>query len=101
MSGSRWTRREMLRAAAAASLPVFIPARVLGRDGGTPASETVRVGVIGCGGRAGIANETRAIKGMQVVAVCDCLLPRAEEFARKNAGPDHWTGPRRLALQTE
>ena len=38
--------------AAAITLPALIPARALGRDGAAPASETVRVGIIGCGGRS-------------------------------------------------
>ncbi len=52
-NASRWTRRDFLRTgAAAAAIPAFIPGIVLGLDGGSPPSETVRVGVIGCGGRS-------------------------------------------------
>ena len=42
------------------SLPTLVPAAALGRGGAAPASEKVRVGVIGCGGRAGLIPEATA-----------------------------------------
>ena len=52
MAHHQWTRRDLLQTAAAFSLPVLVPGRILGREGKAPPSETVRIGVIGCGGRA-------------------------------------------------
>ena len=78
---SRWTRRDFLRTgAAAAAIPAFIPGSALGLDGGSPASETVRVGVIGCGGRSRLIREAADVKGFQVVAACDCQVEKAERL---------------------
>ena len=48
------------------------------RPGGRPgANETVRIGVIGCGGRARtLVNEAKGVKGFRVAAACDCFRPR-------------------------
>lgn len=48
-------RRQFLKQAAvaavgAAGLPLFIPARALGRDGNTPPSDRITIGCIGVGG---------------------------------------------------
>ena len=50
MARQQWTRREALKAGAAVTLPLLVPNHVLGGKE-TPPSETVRVGLIGCGGR--------------------------------------------------
>ena len=60
--------------AAAITLPALMPARALGRDGAAPASETVRVGIIGCGGRsrdalsAGSADEGLSCRRASAIA---------------------------------
>ncbi len=52
MAQYQWTRRKVLKAGAAAlTLPALMPGHVLGLDRGSVPSETVKVGVIGCGGR--------------------------------------------------
>ena len=90
-SASRWTRRDFLRTgAAAAAIPAFIPASALGLDGGTPASETVRVGVIGCGGRSRVIGEAAGVKGFQVVAACDCQVEKAEQYVKELSGGKPW-----------
>ena len=72
MAHTKWTRRQILEAgAAAAAAPYFIPARVLGLEDGSPPSESVRVGVIGCGGRARVINEAADVRPFRVVAACD------------------------------
>lgn len=87
----KWTRREMLRASAAAiAVPAFVPAAVLGRDGKAPSSETVRVGVIGCGGRARVIREAADVKGFRVVAACDCQLDRAEQYVKDLSNGQPW-----------
>ena len=90
MSRSRWTRRELLKAGAAAlSLPALVPGKVLGLDRKAAPSETVRVGVIGCGGRAGLIGEGRDVKGFNVVTCCDCQVQRAEKYAKAH-GQGKW-----------
>lgn len=91
MPKRNWTRREVLKTGAAAiALPTFIPASALGRDGAAPPSETVRVGVIGCGARARMISEGDDVKGFKVVAACDCLKKRAEDFAAELSRGERW-----------
>jgi predicted dehydrogenase len=91
MSRHQWTRREMLQAAAAAAaLPALVPARALGLEGASPASETVNVGVIGCGGRAQVIREAADVPAFRVVAACDCELRRAEAYAKELSGGAKW-----------
>ena len=90
-NASRWTRRELLRTgAAAAATAAFIPASALGWDGGSPASETVRVGVIGCGGRSRLIREGANVKGFRVVAACDCEVARAQQYVKELSGGKPW-----------
>jgi predicted dehydrogenase len=90
MSEYHWTRREMLKAAAAA-LPAIVPARVLGLEGATPPSETVNVGVIGCGGRArAVIREAADVPGFRAVAASDCELQRAEAYVKQLSGGADW-----------
>lgn len=90
MDAKLWTRRQATGAMAACAAAAVVPARVLGRNGQSPPSETVRVGVIGCGGRARFIQEAADVKGFRVVAACDCLPNRAEAFARDLAGDEKW-----------
>jgi predicted dehydrogenase len=92
MSQLRWTRRHVLAAGAAAlGAPYFISARTLGFENAAPPSDTVRVGMIGCGGRArSVINEGRDVKGIRIVAACDCVHQRAEDFARDFSNGEPW-----------
>ncbi len=88
MNDTRIDRRRFLRttsAAAAArnSLPYLIPSHVLGAPGKPGANGKVHVGVIGCGGRSRLITEAADVKAFQVVACCDCFLPRAEGYAKE------------------
>ncbi|MDZ7616230.1 MAG: Gfo/Idh/MocA family oxidoreductase, partial [Patescibacteria group bacterium] len=88
-----WTRRDVLRLSGAAlTTPYLVPSAALGLDGSTPPSETVRVGIIGCGGRARwmCQRDMADVKGIQVVAACDCQRQRAEEFVQQVAGDARW-----------
>jgi hypothetical protein len=81
----------MLTAGAAAmALPALVPGRVLGLDGSAPASETVRVAVIGCGGRAALIEEAADVKPFRVVACADVEFPRAEAYAKKYSHAAKW-----------
>ncbi len=114
------SRRSFIKSTATigalAGFPTIISSAVLGRNGITPPSERVNVGVIGCGNRSGVAIKYKDYSKSQVVAVCDPIrerrLKRKAEFdncddyndfrdllARKDidavhiATSDHWHVP--------
>jgi len=83
---SERTRRSFLgtsaTAAGCASAPLIVPGPVLGRDGGTAASDEIRVGVIGTGNRA------RQLMGQlpapgKLVAIADCYHQKMLEAEKK------------------
>jgi len=80
----------MLKASAALAAPAFVPAHVLGLNGVAPASETVRVGVIGCGGRSRLIREGADVKGFRVVAACDCEIAKAQRYVQELSGGEKW-----------
>lgn len=91
MAGTNLTRREILKASAAAmAVPALVPGSVLGLGGATPASETVRVGVIGCGGRSRLIREGADVKGFRVTAAADCEFPRALAYVKELSGGAKW-----------
>ena len=92
MSTNHCTRRDILKAAAAGlALPVLLPGHVLGLDSATTPGESVKIGLIGCGGRAsGLVPEGLAVKGFRVVAVCDCEPRKAGQFAAHVGGSRNW-----------
>lgn len=86
-NGSSMTRRGFIKCgltlAGAASLPYYVPASVLGRDGIVAPSDRIVMGGIGMGGRGShdlswMLNESQ----VQWVAVCDVLKSR--RLAAKN-----------------
>ena len=97
MTRKRWSRRDFLVAAAAAvAAPRVVPACVLGREGATPPSEAVRVGLAGLGGRARWILLNEDLPGARLVAVADCELPRCDQMAaavakdRPDLQPESW-----------
>jgi predicted dehydrogenase len=70
-------------------LPALVPAGALGFQAASP-SETVRVGVIGCGGRSRLITEGGDVKGFNVVAACDCQIQRAERYVKELSGGKAW-----------
>lgn len=82
---NRSTRRDFLRATAAASavvaLPTFIPARALGRDGAVAPSERITLGVIGIGPRC-----TYDLKAMLGFADVQCVAIADVQASRRDAG---------------
>jgi predicted dehydrogenase len=98
MDDSMMTRRGLMMAATAAGLSRFIPAVTLRSDGhwetesplkkgetmvGVPFErhETVRLGIIGVGGRGtGVCSEFLAVPGVKVKAVCD-VVPSKTKYA--------------------
>jgi Oxidoreductase family, C-terminal alpha/beta domain/Oxidoreductase family, NAD-binding Rossmann fold len=118
------TRRSFIKSTVAisalAGFPTIISSSVLGRNGNTPPSDRVNIGLIGCGNRSGVAIKYKDYSKSQVVAVCDPIrerrLMRKEQFdncndyndfrdllARKDidavhiATSDHWHVPISLA----
>lgn len=88
---SSGSRRSFLKTSAAAgsaiSAPLFVRAEVLGRNGGTAASEEIRVGVIGTGNRA------RQLMGQlpapgKLVAIADCYVQKMVD-AQKQLGAEY------------
>jgi len=67
------SRRRFLAATGTAlSLPTFIPASALGRNGSTPPSQRIAMGMVGCGNMGSVNTQSfLALKDCQVVATCD------------------------------
>jgi predicted dehydrogenase len=57
------------------ALPAFIPAKVLGLEGAAPASEQIRIGFIGTGGRARQLMD-QVPEGGRIAAIADCYQQR-------------------------
>ncbi|MBM3999626.1 MAG: Gfo/Idh/MocA family oxidoreductase [Planctomycetes bacterium] len=85
------TRRTVLKAAAA-SAPLFVSSKVLGRQGPS-ANERVNVGLIGLGGRCrGLVQDCLGVPEMRIVAICDCFEPRIDAFQKAAGTGQDWKG---------
>lgn len=82
----RSNRRDFLRtstaAAAAMAAPMVIPRHVLAAPDRPGANDRITVGAIGVGGRASLLLQ-QLPESAEIVALCDCNLPRAEAFKAK------------------
>jgi predicted dehydrogenase len=80
------SRREFLQQSAAVAaglaLPHLVPRPALAAPAKPGANDRVAIGVIGVGGRARLLIEQTPESG-QIVALCDCFVKRAEDFARQ------------------
>ena len=86
-------RRSSVALGAALAAPTIIPARALGRDGGTAPSERIRMGFIGVGGQGGghlLGGSWTYVPGgyvarddVQVLAVCDVRRERREHAQKR------------------
>jgi len=80
----KFSRRNFLVSAAAlVTAPMFIPVRVLGRDGAVAPSEKITVGVMGTGSRGG--GHSHSLIGdssVQYMAACDANKERAEAIKK-------------------
>src|SRR5210317_614953 len=97
MIRQKCSRRDFLvTGAATVAAPYVIPSSVLGLDGSTPPSETVRVGIAGLGGRARWILLNEDLPGAKIAAVADCELPRCDQMAeavakdRPDLQPESW-----------
>ncbi len=66
-------------------LPTLIPGHALGGDGKPGANQRITVAAIGVGHRCGLLLE-QLPEDARLVALCDCNLPRAEDFKKKHKG---------------
>lgn len=88
---SKSSRREFLGTAAAAfaagtlAAPLLVPKAARASSGKTSANERITVAAIGVGGRATLLLQ-QLPESAQIVALCDCNLPRAEYFKAKHNG---------------
>ena len=93
-SPSTLKRRDFLRhsaiAAAALSVPAFVPREVLGAGRQLGPNDRLQVGFIGLGGRARWILNKEALPGAEVVAVCDCFRPRCDEVVKEAPGREKW-----------
>ena len=62
--------------------PLFHSFRRAGGPGQAGRNDRIRVGTISCGGRVSLLVD-QLPEQAQIVAICDCNLPRAEEFRAK------------------
>jgi predicted dehydrogenase len=83
-----FSRRDALKAAGAAvALPYLVPSHVWA----AAPNDTVRVGIIGLGGRSrSIVSESKGIKDLKIAAVCDCFRPRIDEFVKSMGEGQGW-----------
>lgn len=87
IAGARTMRRRFLAAAVVAgTAPWIVPSRVLGRNGQTPPSEKITLGVLGVGdqGKADLG-AFLGLPDVRVVAICD-VNQRNIAAARNNIG---------------
>jgi len=68
--------------AAAIGFSAIVPGTVFGRNGSTPPSDRVGVGLISCGNRSGVSIDYKNYSKSQIVAVCD---PRTDRRLKKKA----------------
>jgi predicted dehydrogenase len=82
-------RRDFLRttagaAAAGIGFPYFVPSHVLGKPNRPGPNEKLRVGFIGCGGRARHLMTNEGLDRFGVIAAAaDCFLPRVDQALAK------------------
>jgi predicted dehydrogenase len=84
-----WTRRELLRSSAAAAGTLMISGAA-GPLAYAAGSDTIRVGVVGCGGRGtGAAKDcVNSAPGVQIVALADTFADRVERAKKEFQVPD-------------
>ncbi len=92
MGRNSWSRRDVLKAGAAAlAVPYFVPSHVLARNGNVGANDKVQVGIIGLGGRArSIVSESKDVTAMQIIAICDCYAPMGPRFINDVGKDQKW-----------
>lgn len=78
------SRRQFLKQAALAAVPMVIPGSALGLNGAVPPSERIILGGMGIGGRgSGVLNWMLPERDVQFVAVCDAKKTAREAVKRR------------------
>src|SRR5687768_4981143 len=72
-------------AASAIGIPWIVSRRALAAPGQPGANDRIGIGAIGVGNRATLLLQ-QLPESAQIVALCDCNLPRAEAFKAKQQG---------------
>ena len=91
MANQKWTRRELLKTSAATAGVLAVSGAGM-RLAGAQGSDTIRVGVVGCGGRgSGAAMDcVNAAEGVEIVALADAFEDRLRGMKEKfNVADDH------------
>lgn len=97
---NNFSRRGFLATAAAASVPLFLPARVLGRPGVVSPNHRIRLGVIGLGDRGSQhIGALVEVPDCELAAVCDTFRSKADHQKQRietayagRAGTDTYKG---------
>ncbi|MDR3196827.1 MAG: Gfo/Idh/MocA family oxidoreductase [Planctomycetaceae bacterium] len=85
------SRRDFLKTAAvttAVAMPLLIPRHVLGNATQPGANDTVKVALIGLGGRCTwlYQSDVKPVAGVKVVAISDLMQPRIDAFMKRFEG---------------
>ncbi|MHB8956910.1 MAG: Gfo/Idh/MocA family protein [Pirellulaceae bacterium] len=81
MTSTRWNRRTFFKASAALSLPMIVPAHVLGTPQSPGANERIRIGLIGPGFRArDLLKESPP--DLEYVSLADCDLRQIAAYKK-------------------
>jgi predicted dehydrogenase len=82
MNRRDFLRRTAATAAAGVSFPYIIPSGVLAAPGRLGPNDRIRVGFIGCGGRAGALMFTERLSdNADIIAIADCYLAKCDQKA--------------------
>jgi len=91
-STSNLSRRDFLKTSAKATAATALATLEVGRLAHAAGSDTIKVGMIGCGGRnaGAVSQALTADKGARLVAMCDIFMDRIHEklAAIRKAKPD-------------
>lgn len=91
-TNSNLSRRNFLKTSATATAATALASLDVGRFAHAAGSDTIKVGMIGCGGRnsSAIVQALTADKGARLVAMCDIFMDRIQEKLTpiRNARPD-------------
>ena len=91
-ANSSFTRRDFLKTSATAAAATALSSLDIARTAHAAGSDTIKVGMIGCGGRnaGAIVQALTADKGARLVAMCDIFMDRIQEklTAIRTAKPD-------------
>ncbi len=91
-ANSSFNRRDFLKTSATAAAATALSSLDIARTAHAAGSDTIKVGMIGCGGRnaGAIVQALTADKGARLVAMCDIFMDRIQEklTAIRTAKPD-------------